>query len=806
MAQETLQAPPDETAQRGRPGRWFGAGITGAGALAAFTLPLWRPGVGWLVAALGLVAVVVLVRLQSRRRRGPAAPTGGDHGERAWRVAAAAAGLLLVAVAAVRAAEWLVALCLCTAFLLGSYALTGGRSWRAVAFGAVALPWASARRLREVTVGARTARERPAEKRPARERPAGERTAGDQSAWRPLVGLGVGIGLLVVFGALLRSADPVFAERLRQWTPSLSLPEVVRATVAFVLTVTVALGAAYAATTRRRPRTSPADTVGRRLRRPDWAIPLALLNLLFGAFVWVQLTVLFAGHGYVLRPGGPDYAVYARNGFGQLLAVTALTLAVVAVVARWAGRSDPTERLLLRVLGGVLCAFTLVIVASALRRMGLLADAYGFTRNRLIADAVELWLGIVFVLLLVAGVRLRAAWLPRAVVAAGVVVLIGLAALNPDAYIARSVVERLDKDGYLDSAYLSHLSPDAVAAIDRLPEPARSCALRAHRERLRHRTPAREWNAGRERARSLAARQVPLGPYDCPTPNYPTYPLRVTVMAPPGAAVADLERVLGRAFTDAVPVQPRVAVDSVWPMNQNEVLESLRSAHGDPHRLVVTDASLLNGVGAAGYPDLFGAAPIATLASEPLAVVVPVGSKYQTLTQFMDDWRRAPTSVRPGGGAGMPRVLAGLLAKAAGVDPRQDYRFGEDGLVDDADVSIVGAYEATGLVRQGQARLLAVSAATGTELAGVHVPSVRESGYDVELLNWLGVLAPPGLGQDDRAAIVRLVTQMHDQPSWRAEVQRRGWRDDFTTGDAAAARFAGHMTLISDIYHDLGWV
>ena len=99
---------------------------------------------------------------------------------------------------------------------------------------------------------------------------------------------------------------------------------------------------------------------------------------------------------------------------------------------------------LIRALGGVLCGLTLVIVASALKRLGLYADAYGFTWPRLLGFAGEVWLGLIFVLVLVAGVRLRAAWLPRATVAAAVGVLFALVAVNPEALMARTVLERYD--------------------------------------------------------------------------------------------------------------------------------------------------------------------------------------------------------------------------------------------------------------------------------------------------------------------------------------------------------------------------
>src|SRR5437773_1645299 len=202
---------------------------------------------------------------------------------------------------------------------------------------------------------------------------------------------------------------------------------------------------------RAQPPEDGTPAAARPLRRLDWVLPVALLDLLFAVFVAVQLTVLFGGHGYVLGPGGPSYAEYARGGFWQLTAATLLTLAVVGVVAQWAARETPVDRALIRLLVGALGVLTLVVMASALRRMGLYVGAYGFTRVRLAAFTFEVVLGALFVLVLAAGVRLRAPWLPAAAVATGVVALLGLVAVNPDAYIAGTVIARYHHDGHLDA-------------------------------------------------------------------------------------------------------------------------------------------------------------------------------------------------------------------------------------------------------------------------------------------------------------------------------------------------------------------
>jgi len=183
------------------------------------------------------------------------------------------------------------------------------------------------------------------------------------------------------------------------------------------------------------------------------------------------------------------------------------------VAVRKAGRVERADRVLVRVLLGLLCGLALVIVGSALRRLWLYEDTFGFTRLRIFVNAVELWLGVVFVLVLVAGVALRGRWLPRAIAGTAVLTLLCLAVLNPDAYIAQGNLDRYERTGRIDIDYLSNLTADAVPALNRLPEPKRSCALRWIRDDLNGDEQWYRYNWAKERARdALAAR--PVG--DCP--------------------------------------------------------------------------------------------------------------------------------------------------------------------------------------------------------------------------------------------------------------------------------------------------
>jgi hypothetical protein len=455
-----------------------------AGAGAAWLLPTAPPGVGLFAVGL-LVAAAALPAARGRV---------GAH-----EVANGGLAALLLTVVLWRDAGWLVALCLLGTVGAASYALSGGRTVVGVLLAGVSLPLAGLRALPWIGRGL------------------GAAVPADLRSWAPRLRAAVAsAGLLVVFGALFASADAAFAALL----PSVDLRSLPVRAFLFAVFAGLALAAAFLAAAPPSWDVL-APRAARRVRPVEWIAPVGALVALFATFVGVQLTVLFGGDDHVLRTSGLTYAEYARSGFGQLVAVTVLTLLVVSAAARWAPRETGGQRLVLRVLLGALCALALVVVASALHRLHLYEEAFGFTRLRLFMTAFESWLGLLVVLVLLAGVRLRAGWLARAVVGSAGLVLLSLAALNPDGFVAGRNIDRFLLTGSLDVAYLGALSADAVPAIDRLPEPYRSCALAGVQVADGG---AAGWNAARERARSVLEERPVVTPSACPDATGPAGP------------------------------------------------------------------------------------------------------------------------------------------------------------------------------------------------------------------------------------------------------------------------------------------
>jgi hypothetical protein len=488
------------------PGSTASAGVLIAAlvtAVVAAGFLVWdRPGVGWFVTGLvGAIAVTIVAQLDGGTPR-------VYSGSTVWRVIWAVLALALLAAGGLRAAEWLWALCLPTACLCGALALAGGRRVRSLVIGVVAVPIAAMRALPWAARGL-----------------AGVRGRTTSSAVRILAAVVVSAVLLLIFGGLLAGADAVFASVVDKVLPTVDGGVVARWIWNFGLVFLGTLAACFLAIkppafdgdgeTTSGDGTSggptPADTRRRSLGRLEWGVPVGTLVLLFGAFVAIGAAASFGGDEYVQRTAGLTYAEYARQGFWQLLAVTVLTLLVLALAAKVARRETATDRLWIRILLGLLAVLTLAIVASAINRMSLYEQTYGFTVLRLLVSVCEAWLGLVFVMVLAAGVRLRASWLPRAMVASAALALVGLVAANPDYLIARQNVLRYESQHRIDLWYLEELSADAVPAFESLPKQIRDCVVRDIDRRLDDQGPdePRQWNLGRVRARQLLANYVP---------------------------------------------------------------------------------------------------------------------------------------------------------------------------------------------------------------------------------------------------------------------------------------------------------
>lgn len=291
--------------------------------------------------------------------------------------------------------------------------------------------------------------------------PAGRRM---RRAGGAVVGLAAAVPVAAVFGSLLMQADPIFG---RLVVRSLNLNvDALASHVGLVL-----LWGWLAAGVLRVLCRSDGIVVapGRRgaLGLPEVGVVLAVVDLLFLAFVAVQFRYLFGGAELVQQVVDMSYAEYARRGFFELVTVAALSLPLL-LLADWSlDQRDPARARAFRRLALLMLVLLDVMLASALYRMRLYTVQFGLTELRFYTTAFMGWLVLVFGWFAATVLRGRRERFGTGALLAGWLVLAALNLANPDGIIVGVNLDRAVRGRPFDVAYAETLSADALPALHR---------------------------------------------------------------------------------------------------------------------------------------------------------------------------------------------------------------------------------------------------------------------------------------------------------------------------------------------------
>ncbi len=244
------------------------------------------------------------------------------------------------------------------------------------------------------------------------------------------------------------------------------------------------------------------------------SVVLGLLDVLFQAFVAVQVRYLFGGAGSVVETADLTFAEYARRGFFELVSVTALVLPVL-LLAHWLLHARiPAHERVFKVRSGAMVVLLFVIVASALQRMYLYTQQFGLTELRLYATIFMLWISVVLVWFAVTVLRGSRERFAFGVLTTGFSAILLINALNPDALVARINVDRMEAGKKFDAYYLTRLSADAapvlVASLPHMSELDRRMIEDHLHARWAEERDRRTWNLSRSRARHLVEARLPI--------------------------------------------------------------------------------------------------------------------------------------------------------------------------------------------------------------------------------------------------------------------------------------------------------
>lgn len=204
--------------------------------------------------------------------------------------------------------------------------------------------------------------------------------------------------------------------------------------------------------------------------------------------------------------------------------------------------------------------------------------------------------------------------------------------------------------------------------------------------------------------------------------------------------------------------------------------------------------------------------PLARLQGEYQPLFVAAESPIKTVTDLVNKFKQDPGSVTWGGFAhGSPdHVLSGLVVKAAGGDVKKmNYiPVGTGGemlpMVMNGKITVAtgGLNEVAGQFKAGKLRPIGIS--SPERLPGVDIPTFREQGVDATLVNWRGLMAPPGISAEDKQALEGAVAKMVQSASWKKLVQEREWVDLYMPSDQFSAFIKEEQSRISSILKELG--
>jgi hypothetical protein len=292
-----------------------------------------------------------------------------------------------------------------------------------------------------------------------------------QKAGKIFLAIIILVPLVLVFIGLFANADLIFRQGLKDFfdfdVDGHAVWSVFRTIVLFFLFS----GLFYAYLHKKRlseeEKNDEAKFVEREGDNLIAEIIVGVLNALFLVFIVIQLMFLFGGHEIVTKYN-ITYADYVHNGFYQMVWIAVLVFVISYIMYR----VDKKKKInFLKSATALLIVQTLVICASALKRILLYTDAYGLTQMRFLVGNFIVYVALILATLTLV-ILLRKHY--RTFINAGFLIsllyLMLMSAINMQGFVAKINIDRYlsGQDDKIDTNYLSKMSTDAYEQFSRL--------------------------------------------------------------------------------------------------------------------------------------------------------------------------------------------------------------------------------------------------------------------------------------------------------------------------------------------------
>lgn len=294
-----------------------------------------------------------------------------------------------------------------------------------------------------------------------------------------------------------------------------------------------------------------------------------------------------------------------------------------------------------------------------------------------------------------------------------------------------------------------------------------------------------------------------------------TLELKITAPAGAGGGWDGASRALQQVMTATGAAKSVQVVNVPGAGGTVGLAQFVNTAKGDGNQLLTMGITMVGAILTNKSPvTLDAVTPIARLTGDALVVVVPANSPHKTIKDLAAALKTDTSKVVWAGGSagGADHILAGLLAKAAGGDAAKlnyvPFSGGGEALAEmlggRVTAGVSGYNEFEPMIKAGKLRALALS--SDDRMAGVDVPTLKEQGLNVELMNWRGIVAGPGISATQKAALSAAVEKAVKSPEWAAVRKQRGWEDAYQNADAFAAQLKREQVSVKEVLTTIGLV
>ena len=206
--------------------------------------------------------------------------------------------------------------------------------------------------------------------------------------------------------------------------------------------------------------------------------------------------------------------------------------------------------------------------------------------------------------------------------------------------------------------------------------------------------------------------------------------------------------------------------------------------------------------------------PLVRLTNDTGVIAVATDSPIQSLEDLIAAMKADIGSVAVGGGSagGVDHVVMALLAKENGIDPKAinyiPYDSGAETVTalggGTLTVAVSGVSEFKPMADAGRIRIIAVTSAE--RFPGIEAPSLKESGSEVVVGNWRGIVGAKDMSDEGRAMWLDRFAKMHEGPAWQEILAKQGWEDAYLAGDDFLAFLAEERTRVEAVLKDVGLI